>query len=191
MKIFANINDPEIITRLNQGEVGVLPSDSVYGLMCLARNPEAVDRLYRLKQRENKPGTLIGASSEQFFELGLSHDQLKMAEQYWPGPVSVVVPAGTTLSYLHLGSESLAVRVPAEPGLNEILKHTGVLQTSSANLTNQPVANTVDEARNYFGDNVDFYVDGGDLSGRQATTILQITDGGVKVLRQGAQQVVS
>ena len=191
MKLFTDISDPEIIERLQNGEVGVLPSDSVYGLMCVASNPDAVKRLYELKQRENKPGTLIGASIEQFVTLGLDPEYIEAAKKYWPGPVSVVIPCDTRLDYLHLGHNSLAVRIPDNLDLLSLLSKTGVLQTSSANLTGQPVATTITDTQNYFGDNVDFYVDGGDLSSRQATTVLRINNGQVEVLRQGAQQVVS
>ena len=191
MKIFTDSTDPEIIERLQRGEVGVIPSDTIYGLMCIADNPEPVDLLYRLKQRENKPGTLIGANINQFITLGLDKDQLEQANQYWPGPVSVVIPCDSTLNYLHLGKESLAVRIPAKPDLQQMLEQTGVLQTTSANVTKQPAASTLAEAQAYFGETVDFYVDGGDLSSRQPTTVIRIEDGVVEVLREGAQQVVS
>ena len=181
----------EIISRLRSGQVGVMPSDTVYGLMCVARDPNAVAQLYRLKQRDSKPGTLIGASTEQFIELGLAEEDLILAQHYWPGPVSVVVPGSTTSEYLHQGKDSLAVRIPDNTLLQEICRETGALQTSSANITGQPVATTIDQARAYFGDKVDFYVDGGDLSHNQPSTIIQIKDGVTNVLRQGAQQVVS
>ncbi len=191
MKTFPNLNDPEIIERLQAGQVGVLPSDSVYGLMCVASNPKAVKRLYELKQRDGKPGTLIGASVNQFAELGLDVHQLALAEQYWPGPVSVIVRCSTKLSYLHLGRQSLAVRIPNFADLLAILQTTGVLQTSSANLTGQPVATTIDEAKDYFRDEVDFYVDGGNLANRQASTIISLINNKVEVVRQGSVQVVA
>jgi tRNA threonylcarbamoyl adenosine modification protein (Sua5/YciO/YrdC/YwlC family) len=191
MNVYTTIDDPEIIDRLLQGQVGILPTDSVYGLVCLANLPASVARLYRLKQRENKPGTLIGASINQFVNLGLSEQLLNKARGYWPGPVSVIIPCDIELEYLHLGKDSLAVRIPADPTLQSLLRQTGVLQTSSANLTSQPHANNLAEAQAYFGNKIDFYVDGGDLSNRQPTTVIRIDDSGIEVLRQGAQQVVS
>lgn len=178
-------------TELNKpGAVGVIPTDTVYGVAARAADEEAAARLYRLKRRDNKPGTLIAADIGQLEKLGLKHRYLKAVEQFWPGAVSVVIPASDpALQYLHRGRMSLAVRVPAGKKLQSLLKKTGPLLTSSANQPGEPPANTVAEARKYFGDQVDFYIDGGDLSGRQPSTIIRILDDAVEVLRPGAVKI--
>lgn len=168
------------------GTVGVLPTDTVYGVVARAGDQEAVARLYELKKREGKPGTLIAASIDQFVELGIPRRYLKAVEQFWPGAVSVVVPCGTELTYLHQGKNSLAVRIPDNTALLELLAQTGALLTSSANQPGEPVANTKDDAQKYFGNNVDFYVDGGDLSHHKPSTVLRVVDDTIEVLRAGA-----
>jgi L-threonylcarbamoyladenylate synthase len=176
----------------NEGAIGVIPTDTVYGVVARAADPKAVARLYELKKRDNKPGTLIAASLEQLEELGLKHRYLKAVEQYWPGAVSVIIPAADpNLKYLHQGKMSLAVRIPDDKKLQQLLKDNGPLLTSSANQPDQPPANTITEAKKYFGDQVDFYVDGGDLSGRQPSTVIRIIDDAVEVLRQGAVKIDS
>lgn len=80
----------------------------------------------------------------------------------------------------------LAVRIPADESLCSLLEVTGPLLTSSANHPSQPPANNLEEANNYFRDKVDFYVDGGDLSGRPASTVARFKDGQLEILRQGA-----
>ncbi|MBC7708074.1 threonylcarbamoyl-AMP synthase [Polaromonas sp.] len=171
------------------GVVGVIPTDTVYGVVARATDPTAVARLYQLKHRENKPGTVIAASIEQLVELGIKRRYLTAVSQYWPGAVSVVVPCDPCLDYLHQGKLGLAVRLPDDPQLQALLLETGPLLTSSANHPGEPTANTVAEAKAYFGDQVDFYIDGGDLSHQLPSTVLRIVDDAVEVLRPGAVSI--
>lgn len=185
MLLTESLTDPKLIDALKSGAVGVLPTDTVYGLVCRAADENAVKRLYKLKSREYKPGTVIAASIEQLIELGISARYLKPVAHFWPNPISIVVPCEPNFEYLHLGKQSLAVRVVTDSPLATLLRDIGPLLTSSSNQPGQPLANTLHEARAYFGDQVDFYVDGGDLSGRPASTIIQVIDDEIEVLRQG------
>ncbi len=132
---------------------------------------------------------MIAASLDQLVELGLKRRYLKVVEQYWPGAVSVIIPCGSELEYLHEGKNSLAVRIPDFPELLELLASTGPLLTSSANHPGEPPANNVDEAKRYFSDKPDFYVDGGDLSGRAPSTVIRVVDDAIEVLREGAVKI--
>ncbi len=172
------------------GAIGVIPTDTVYGVVACASDKEATARLYALKKRDDKPGTLIAADISQLETLGLKHRYLKAVEQFWPGAVSVVIPVSDpALEYLHRGRASLAVRIPDDKKLRALLKRTGPLLTSSANQPGEPPATTAMEAKKYFGDKVDFYVDGGDLTGRQPSTIIRILDDAIEVLRPGAVKI--
>ncbi|MDL2341636.1 MAG: L-threonylcarbamoyladenylate synthase [Patescibacteria group bacterium] len=177
------------LTLLQPGAVGVIPTDTVYGLAARASDPAAVERLYKLKHREQKPGTLIAASIDQLVELGIKRRYLTAVSQYWPGAVSVVVPGDPNLNYLHQSKMSLAVRLPADDQLQVLLLKTGPLLTSSANHPGAPTATTVAEAKAYFGEAVDFYDDGGDLSNRPPSTVIRIVDDAVEVLRAGAVDI--
>lgn len=175
----------ELIKLLHDGAVGVLPTDTLYGLVCRAADEKAVKRLYKLKSREAKPGTLIAVNTDQLVALGIKARYLKAVEHFWPGAVSVVIPSHD-LAYIHLGKGSIACRIPADDDLLALLGQAGPLLTTSANLPKEPPADTIAQAEKYFGDSVDFYVDGGDLSGRQPSTIIRIVDDAIEVLRQGA-----
>ena len=177
-----------VADQLNQaGAVGVIPTDTVYGLAARAADHAAVARLYELKKRENKPGTIIAANIQQLEEMGLKHRYIKSVEEFWPGAVSVIIPAANPeLKYLHQGKMSLAVRIPDDKILQEILKETGALLTSSANHPDEPTATTIEQAKKYFGDKVDLYEDGGDLSERKPSTVIRIIDDAIEVLRPGA-----
>lgn len=169
------------------GAVGVIPTDTIYGVVARADDTSAVERLYKLKHREDKPGTIIAAGTDQLEALGLKRRYLTAVKQYWPGPISVIIPcADPALNYLHRGKMSLAVRVPDNQILQKLLTRAGPLLTSSANHPGQPAANTMTEAQHYFNDEVDFYADGGDLSSHQPSTIIRIVDDAIEIIRQGA-----
>jgi L-threonylcarbamoyladenylate synthase len=180
-----------VIDLINEpGAIGVIPTDTLYGVVACATDKKAVERLYDLKKRENKPGTLIAANLEQLEKLGLKHRYLKAVEQFWPGAISIIIPCGDpALAYLHQGKMSLAVRIPADKQVQQWLRQTGPLLTSSANQPGKPPAANIGQAKQYFGDDVDFYVDGGDLSNRQPSTVIRIIDDAIEVLRQGAVKV--
>jgi tRNA threonylcarbamoyl adenosine modification protein (Sua5/YciO/YrdC/YwlC family) len=188
MRIFNDINDPELITLLKNGAVGVIPTDTVYGLVCRAAEEVAVARLYEVKHRENKPGTLIAANIDQLVELGLKERYLKAVERFWPGAVSVRIPHQP--NYLvDPATGTVAVRIPDYPELLDLMKQTGPLQTTSANIAGDPVAVKLSEAQAYFSDTIDFYVDGGDLSGRPPSTVIQVIDDAIEVVREGAVKI--
>lgn len=189
MHIYTSPTDTELVSHLRSGAVGVLPTDTVYGLVTRAADPEGVARLYALKHREHKPGTIIAAKLQQLIDLGLRARYLKAVEQYWPNPLSVVIPCGDELAYLHLGQHSLAVRIPSDTRMQALLAQTGPLLTSSANQPGEPVATDLAEAQAYFGDQVDFYVDGGSVTDHAPSTVIRIVDDAIEVLRAGAVRI--
>src|SRR5579864_2364722 len=119
MKIFQTLADPELVSLLRTGEVGVLPTDTVYGLVARADNQEAVGRLYGLKSREHKPGTVIAASIDQLVELGIKARYLKAVEQFWPGAVSIEIPH--RIEYLSQGTGRQAFRIVSDDLLGSLL----------------------------------------------------------------------
>lgn len=189
MRIFNSSQDETLAAVIKNGAVGVLPTDTIYGLVATAGNTSAVARLYALKNREHKPGTVIAASIDQLVDLGIKRRYLTAVEQFWPGALSAIIPTGDGLDYLRQGILGLAMRIPADETLRQLLDQTGPLLTSSANQPSEPPANTIAEAQKYFGEQVDFYVDGGDLGGREPSTLIRIIDDAIEVIRQGAVKI--
>ncbi len=187
MQRFSSIADPGVAELLLAGKVGVIPCDTVYGLVARAADESAVTRLYALKHREHKPGTLIGASIDDISALGIPRRYLTAVQQFWPGAVSVETPH--RVAYLTQDTGRQAIRIPANEPLLSLLTQTGPLQTTSANAPGEPTASTIQEAEAYFGDNVDFYVDGGDMSGGLPSTIVRVVDDELEVVRQGAVKI--
>lgn len=188
VKTFKSLSDPKAAELLASGAVGIIPTDTTYGIVCRAADEEAVKRLYALKNRQQKPGTIIAATVDQLVELGLKARYLKVVEHYWPNPISIVIP-NHELAYLHLGIASLAVRLPADAALRKLLAKTGPLLTTSANRAGEKEPADIARAKAYFGSKIDFYVDGGDLSGRLPSTVIRIVDDAVEILRQGAKTI--
>jgi len=166
------------------GGVGVLPTDTIYGIVAVASDEQAVKRLYDLKHREQKPGTVIAADAQQLVDLGVSAESVAAVAHLWPNPISVDLLVGSELEYLSQGTGHGAFRLVADPVLCQLLLQTGPLLTSSANHPGkEPSLNTA-QARAYFGDNVDFYVDVGERPGT-ASTVVRYRDGHFETVRQG------
>ncbi|HSX45084.1 MAG TPA: L-threonylcarbamoyladenylate synthase [Candidatus Saccharimonadales bacterium] len=176
------------VKLIKDGQVGILPTDTVYGLVCSAANMESAAKLYNLKKRQQKPGTIVAANIDQLVNLGFKARYLKAVQHFWPGPISIVIPC-VDLAYLHLGEGGVAVRIPSDKEFSKFLQKTGALLTTSANLPDQPTADNIKQAQRYFGKNVDFYIDGGDLSNREPSTVIRIVDDAVEILRQGAVKI--
>lgn len=175
------------IEVLKDGGVAVIPTDTVYGVVCTAADQGAVKRLYELKSRENKPGTVIAASIDQLVGLGIKRRCLTAVEQFWPNPISVEIPHD--MMYLNQNTGRQAFRIVSDKKLLEMLEKTGPLLTSSANLPGKPESKTIDEAKRYFDDKIDFYLDGGEMKEAKPSTLIRIVDDAVEVLRQGAVKV--
>lgn len=183
---FTSVTDPKLAELLSEGAIGIIPTDTVYGLVGKAAHPEAITRLYRVKEREQAPGTMIAHSVDALEALGFPHAHLVRAAQYWPAPLSVILDATDIASYLKQTRDSLPVRIPNHPDLLELLAVTGPLMTTSANTPKSPTSRTINEAVAYFGDAVDFYVDAGDLGERPPSTIIGYNDDELVVYREGA-----
>jgi tRNA threonylcarbamoyl adenosine modification protein (Sua5/YciO/YrdC/YwlC family) len=174
---------------LESGELAVVPTDTVYGLAADAFSPEAVQRLLDAKGRTRQmpPPVLVGAPTTlEALAAEVPGWLRSMTAELWPGPLTIVVRQQASLSW-DLGEthHTVAVRMPDHPVALELLKQTGPLAVSSANLTGQPAATTVDDAERMLGESVAVYLDGGTSPGGTASTILDVTGTTPRVLREG------
>lgn len=181
-----------IISQIKNGKVGVIPTDTLYGLIGSALNQETVKRIYQTKDRsENKPFIILISSPEDLtlFDIQLDEKTKTFLQKLWPNPISVIFDCpDDKLAYLHQGTRSLAFRVPKDKKLLEILEQTGPLVAPSANPEGKPPAQTIKEAKQYFGNGVDFYVDNGKLTSLPST-LIKIEGRQVTILRQGVFQL--
>lgn len=177
-----------IINELNSGKLIYMPTDTIPGLVCSVNSPAAVEKIYKLKQRDaNKPPTIIIRSIDELADLTVDESQTShpAVGQHWPGKVSLVLQIvdPLPLAHLHRGMNSLAVRMTANPELIEIISATGPLATSSANIQDQPPALSTTTAKEYFGDAIDTYIDHPPTSTAPSSIYKIEDDGTLKQLR--------
>ncbi|GAA3233276.1 L-threonylcarbamoyladenylate synthase [Actinocorallia longicatena] len=176
-------------TSLRRGEVVVLPTDTVYGIAADAFTPSAVQKLLdtKVRGREMPPPVLVGsvrAATALIEDLGPYGQDL--IDEFWPGALTIICRANPNLSW-DLGETkgTVAVRMPLHDLTLELLKETGPLAVSSANLSGAPAARTVDEAEQMLGDNVAVYLDGGEAGTGDASSIVDLTGTLPKLMRRG------
>ena len=172
---------------LHKGQVGVGPTDTLYGLLAKAGSRAAVERLYEIKKRRPmKPFIILINDLDQLshFDCYPTEEELAVLRRYWPGPSSFILPVkdSNDLDYLTRGTGKLAFRHPNRQQLLELIDLTGPLVAPSANPEGLEPAQTVIEAETYFGDRVDFYVDDGLLPG-PASELFELIGNDLKQLR--------
>jgi tRNA threonylcarbamoyl adenosine modification protein (Sua5/YciO/YrdC/YwlC family) len=178
------------VDAVRRGELVVLPTDTVYGIGADAFTPHAITGLLIAKRRgrDMPPPVLVGtvraatALIEDFSDAARD-----FIEEFWPGGLTLVCRARSTLSW-DLGETrgTVAVRMPLHPVALDLLKETGPLAVSSANVSGMPAATTVDEAEEQLGGSVAVYLDGGPATGGVPSTILDLTGLVPRLLRAGA-----
>ena len=166
---------PHISSVIKKGGIGVFPTDTLYGIIGSAASRTAVERIYKVKGRnEGKPLIILIDSINQIkkFAIELSDEQKKFLDEVWPGPFSIILPCPhRQFQYLHRGTRSLAFRMPKSKKLRELLAKTGPIVAPSANPQGLKPAHTVAEAKKYFGESVDFYVSGGRKVGKSSRVV--------------------
>jgi L-threonylcarbamoyladenylate synthase len=182
--------DDEVVRLLKNGGVGFIPSDTIYGLSASALNKEAVMRLHELKERPPyKPFILLISSLNQLQQLGIEQKEAEPVKKYWPGTLSAILNSPEAPDWLQLGGGTLAVRLPADKTLCELISQIGPIVSTSANPDSQTPATSFKEAEGYFDDQLDFYVDQGELTGRLPSTLVKVSNGKLEVVREGAVKI--
>ncbi|MGH2718737.1 MAG: L-threonylcarbamoyladenylate synthase [Actinomycetota bacterium] len=177
---------------LEQGQLVVLPTDTVYGLAARPDRPEALSAIFQAKGR---PGGLalpvLAGSIEDAAALGvLTEEARALAEAFWPGALTLVVDRQPGFGAA-LGGDGVTVglRMPADASALALLRRAGPLATTSANRSGELTPGTAEGVAAVFGNQVAVYLDGGPApAGEAATpsTVLGLTGGSLKILREGA-----
>jgi tRNA threonylcarbamoyl adenosine modification protein (Sua5/YciO/YrdC/YwlC family) len=175
---------------VQQGELVVIPTDTVYGIGADAFDAEAVSDLLAAKGRgRDMPPPVLVSSTTTLDALATRVPDYARAlvEAFWPGPLTLVCHQQPSLKW-DLGEtrSTVAVRMPDHEVALAILERTGPLAVSSANKTGLPAATDADEAVDMLGDDVAVVVDAGKAPGGEASTIVDVTGSEPRVLRRGA-----
>lgn len=180
----------EAVHAVARGALVVLPTDTVYGIGADAFDPRAVALLLGTKGRGRQmpppvlvgdPGTLDGLAAD------VGPAVRALVERFWPGPLTIICRAQPSLAW-DLGDTggTVALRMPADEVALALLRRTGPLAVSSANLSGRDAALTAAEAVDYFGDAVAVYLDAGTSPGGTASTIVDATATPMRIVRHGA-----
>jgi L-threonylcarbamoyladenylate synthase len=181
------------VDAIEAGDLVVMPTDTVYGLAADAFKADAVQRLLDAKGRgrDMPPPVLISVvESLDALATDIPDNGRKLCEEFWPGPLTVICHAQTSLMW-DLGETqgTVALRVPDHENTRELLSRTGPLAVSSANKSGQPAALDVYDAEEQLGESVAVYLDGGEATGGQPSTIVDLTGDIPRVVRIGALTV--
>jgi len=173
---------------LKEGAIGVIPTDTIYGICGSALNKKTVEKIYKLRKRNPKKPViiLVGSIGDlKEFNVKLKDWQEEILLKIWPAKISVILDCPSSkFSYLHRGTKSLSFRIPASKNLLKIISVSGPLVAPSANFEGRPPATNINEARRYFGNKV-FYYGRKKLTG-QPSTLVDLTKKPVKIMRIGA-----
>ena len=182
-----------IVSCLRKGNVVALPTDTFYGLAVDPVNLHAVERIYQIKKRlKHKPLSLLIASVSQAYELAHDTDVFfdKLVERFWPGPLTIIVRAGTKLPLRSTANTgNVALRVPDAVIPRAVVECFGLpITATSANLQGASECTHASCVRDQIGDRIPLIVDGGPTARTLPTTIVDLSlgPGRWEVLREGA-----
>lgn len=173
---------------LSRGGVVVLPTDTVYGVGARPDVPEATSRLFAAKRRprELTLPVLVAGVDDAARVASVDDRARSLAERFWPGPLTLVLPRTEWSRGWDLGShrETVGIRVPAHPVALALLRRTGPLAVTSANRSGEDTPPTCRGVRAALGEAVDVYLCAGSAGG-VASTVVDLTGGEPALLRAG------
>lgn len=178
------------IAALKAGELVVYPTETFYALGADAFSSTALRRLFRVKGREpGRPVGLIAADTAMAFSVAreVPIDARRLAGAFWPGPLTIVLPARDDLAPELTGPDGVSVRVSPNPVARALSAALGrPITATSANLSGKPPASTLDEARAGLGEKVKVYLEGGKLWAAAPSTVVAVKESEWKIVRMGA-----
>ena len=186
--------EPEIIqhaaTVIKRGGIIVFPTRCLYGLGADAFNAEAVDRVFKLKQRPSQKPILVLIDRRRQLEGLVSHVSKaasRIMDHFWPGGVTLVFEAGDTVPHhLTAGTGKIGIRLPGHPVAAALVGSLGrPLTGTSANLSAKPGCRRIGDLEPQLAQQLDAVLDAGDLKGGNGSTVVDVTAGLPRILREG------
>ena len=175
------------ITTIRNGGLVVFPTDTVYGLGCDPRNQKAVQSIFKIKKRkESKQLPVLGYSKKEISKIAVFDDtSIKIADRFWPGQITLVLKLKDEEIKKSMNfDDKIAVRVPNHPCALSLLKECKLLVGTSANFSGLPAFSDSKKVLESFS-GYDVFLDGGIISNTVESTIVEVVDGKLKILRQG------
>jgi L-threonylcarbamoyladenylate synthase len=178
------------IAALKAGQLVVYPTETFYALGADAFSSTALRRLFQVKRRElGRPVGLIAADTAMAFSLAreIPFDARRLARAFWPGPLTIVLPARADLAPELTGPGGVGVRVSPNPVARALSAAIGrPITATSANLSGKAPPTTLEAARTGLGEKVKVYLEGGNLAASAPSTVVAVNPSGWKMVRMGA-----
>lgn len=173
-----------------QGGVIAFPTETFYGLGVKYDDRPALEKLYAMKHRSaDKALPLIIGDKKGLERIvsSLTGPAEKLAEKFWPGPLTIILRARPDISELiTAGTGMIAVRIPGKSFALELVRSLGFpITATSANIAGRPAADNADDVAGYFGDMLDLIIDSGKTPGGRPSTIVDASGGEVRIVRAG------
>ena len=180
----------EAVAALQRGDVIVFPTETLYGLGADALNSEAVEKIFQLKGRDPRsPIPVLVTGTDMLYTLiaEIPPSAKKLMESFWPGPLTLVLPARQNIpTPLLNNSGGIGVRISSEPLATQLVRALGhPLTATSANPSGKEPARTLQEAKSYFSGTVDIFLDGGTLTSKSGSTVIEISADKINIIREG------
>jgi len=178
------------LEALRRGAAIVFPTETFYGLGADALDEHAVERVASLKGRNpDAPIAVIVADREMLSQIveEISSPAEKLIERFWPGPLTLILPAKQGLPAPLLNREGkIGVRVSSQPIAARLSRELGrPITATSANPTGKEPARTIQQARGYFSRALEIFLDGGTLAGRMGSTVAEVSGSQIEIVREG------
>jgi L-threonylcarbamoyladenylate synthase len=178
------------VEAVKRGHVIVFPTETLYGLGADALDEAAVEKVFQLKGRDPlNPIPVLVADQEMLHALvaAIPSTARKLMDRYWPGPLTLVLPGRTNIPKALCNSVGgIGVRISRHSLATLLVKGLGrPLTATSANPSGQEPARTVDEAKRYFAGEVEVFVDGGTLTSKSGSTVVEVTEDSTRIIREG------
>jgi L-threonylcarbamoyladenylate synthase len=173
---------------LHNGGLVAFPTDTVYGLASLPFQAEYVERLYVAKGRnsERSIAVLLGDQSQlKLIATDMGEIALRLAEHFWPGPLTLIVPRLSMLPDALTPTSTVGVRIPDHPFALALMRQAGPLAVTSANLSGHNNCNTAQEVLDQLDGRIHLVLDGGTTTGGIPSTVVDCTGKEPVVLREG------
>jgi L-threonylcarbamoyladenylate synthase len=180
---------PTALRLLQHGQLIAFPTDTVYGLAALIHDQVAIDRLYEAKERSpvKAIAVLIGDLSQiDQVAAGLPVPARRLAEHFWPGALTLVVPRRADLPANLSPDLTIGIRMPDHAFARDLLRAAGPLATTSANLSGGPNPKDAQEVLVQLEGRVELVLDGGPASGGIPSTVVGCTGPDLTIFREGA-----
>jgi len=147
---------------------------------------KTVERIYKVRERNKKKPLIVLISKIkdlEYFGIKINQKEKRILKEVWPGKVSVILQCKSKkFTYFHRGTKSIAFRLPKKKSLLDLLKKTGPMVAPSANTEGNPPAKNIKEAKEHFGDIIDFYQNSGTISGKPSK-LIRLSGNKVETLR--------